>query len=99
MKAQEGIIDLLNTALTVELTAINQYFIQAEMVRSWGFEQLYKKFRESSMDEMQDAQSLIRHILFLEGVPNMQRMSRVLVGETVLEHLQLDLQLETDAVS
>jgi len=98
MKAKDGIIDLLNTALTVELTAINQYFIQAEMVKNWGFEALYQKLRESSMDEMQDAQTLIRHILFLEGIPNMQRMSRIQVGETVLEHLELDLKLEVDAV-
>ena len=98
MKAQEGIIDLLNQALTVELTAINQYFIQAEMVRNWGFQRLYEKLRESSMEEMQDAQSLVRHILFLEGIPNMQRMNRIQVGENVPEHLQLDLKLETDAV-
>ena len=82
----------------VELTAINQYFVQAEMVRNWGFDRLYQKLRESSMEEMQDAQSLIRHILFLEGVPNMQRMLRIQVGESVLEHLQLDLKLELDAV-
>jgi bacterioferritin len=98
VKAQEGIIDLLNQALTVELTAINQYFVQAEMVKSWGFDRLYQKLRESSMEEMQDAQSLIRHILFLEGIPNMQRMSRIQVGENVLEHFELDLRLESDAV-
>jgi bacterioferritin len=98
MKAGEGIIDHLNSALTVELTAVNQYFVQAEMVRNWGFERLYQKLRESSMEEMQDAQSLIRHILFLEGIPNMQRMNRIQVGESVLEHLQLDLSLEADAV-
>ena len=98
MKAKDGVIDLLNSALTVELTAVNQYFIQAEMCRNWGFERLYEKLRESSLEEMQDAQRLIRHILYLEGVPNLQRLNRIGVGESVLEDLQLDLELEQGAV-
>ena len=98
MKAKDGVIDLLNTALTIELTAVNQYFVQAEMCRNWGFERLYEKLRDSSMEEMKDAQELIRYILFLEGVPNLQRLNRVAVGEHVLEDLQLDLELEQGAV-
>ena len=99
MKSKDGVIDLLNSALTVELTAINQYFVQAEMCRNWGFDRLYQKLRESSMEEMQDAQGLIRHILYLEGVPNLQRLNRIAIGETVLEDLRLDLELEQGAVN
>ena len=99
MKAKDGVIDLLNSALTVELTAVNQYFVQAEMCRNWGFERLYEKLRESSLEEMQDAQRLIRHILYLEGLPNLQRLNHVDVGENVLEDLRLDLDLERGAVT
>lgn len=99
MKAKDGVIDLLNTALTIELTAVNQYFIQAEMARNWGYERLYEKLRESSMEEMEDAQNLIRYILFLEGMPNLQRLNRVGIGENVLEDLRLDLELEQGAVA
>ena len=98
MQAKPGVLDLLNRILTNELTTINQYFIHGEMCRNWGFEHLYEKFRASSMEEMKDAQALIRHLLFLEGVPNMQRMDRVSVGENVLEDLQADLELELNAV-
>ena len=61
--------DHLNNLLTIELTAINQYFVQAEMCKNWGFERLYKGFRSTSMEEMEDAQRLIRYILYLEGIP------------------------------
>jgi bacterioferritin len=99
MKAKEGVVDLLNQILTVDLTAINQYFIHAEMCRNWGFERLYHKLRESSIDEMKDAQRIIEHILYLEGMPNLQRLGTVRVGENVQEHLQLDLEAERNAVS
>ena len=99
MQAKDGVIDLLNTALTIELTAVNQYFVQAEMVRNWGYERLYEKLRESSMEEMKDAQNLIRYILFLEGMPNLQRLNRIGVGENVLEDLRVDLELEQGAVA
>jgi len=98
MQAKPGVVDRLNAMLTIELTAINQYFVQAEVCRNWGYERLYAKFRHSSLDEMKDTQQIIAHILYLEGVPNMQRMEQVMVGETVLEHLQLNLELERKAV-
>ena len=99
MKAKDGVIDHLNNLLTIELTAINQYFVQAEMCKNWGFERLYKRFRDVSLEEMEDAQHLIQHILYLEGVPNLQRLNQVMVGETVMEDLELDLQAEMNAVS
>ena len=99
MKAKDGVIDHLNNLLTIELTAINQYFVQAEMCKNWGFNRLYGRFRAISMEEMEDAQHLIQHILFLEGVPNLQRLNQVMVGETVQEDLELDLQAELNAVS
>ena len=99
MKAKDGVVDHLNNLLTIELTAINQYFVQAEMCKNWGFNRLYKRFRDVSMEEMEDAQHLIQHILYLEGVPNLQRLNQVMVGETVMEDLELDLQAEMNAVS
>jgi bacterioferritin len=98
VQAKEGVIDRLNTILTIELTAINQYFVQSEMCRNWGYERLADKLRHSSMSEMKDAPGIIAHILYLEGVPNMQRLNQVRVGENVLEHFQLNLQLEIEAV-
>jgi bacterioferritin len=98
MQARPGVIERLNAILTIELTAINQYFVQAEICRNWGYERLWEKFRSSSFEEMKDTQNIISHILYLEGVPNMQRMEQVMVGETVLEHLQLNLELERKAV-
>jgi bacterioferritin len=99
LQAKPGIVDWLNTILTIELTAVNQYFIQAEMCRNWGFEGLYEKLREMSLSEMKDAQSVIRHILFLDGVPNLQRLNDVRVGENVLEDLNLDLESELNIVN
>ena len=99
MKAKDGVVDHLNNLLTIELTAINQYFVQAEMCKNWGFNRLYKRFRDVSLEEMEDAQHLIEHILYLEGVPNLQRLNQVMVGETVMEDLELDLQAEMNAVS
>ena len=98
MQAREGVLDRLNAVLTVELTAINQYFLQAEICRNWGYERLAATFSRSSFAEMKDTQELIAHILYLEGMPNMMRMNQVLVGETVLEHLELDLELERTAI-
>jgi bacterioferritin len=99
MKAKEGVVDLLNQILTVDLTAINQYFIHAEMCRNWGFGRLYHKLRDSSITEMKDAQRIIEHILYLEGMPNLQRLGTVRVGENVQEDLQLNLEAERNAVS
>ena len=98
MKAKDGVIERLNTALTVELTAINQYFIHAEMCKNWGFERVYERFHSNSIEEMRDAQQIIGHILYLEGVPNLQRLNQIMVGESVQEDLELNLQAEQAAV-
>lgn len=94
MQPKEGIVEALNNILTADLTAINQYFLAAEMCENWGYGRLHEKFRELSMAEMQDSQELIRHILFFEGLPNLQRIGTVRVGENPEEQLQLGLQQE-----
>jgi bacterioferritin len=99
MKAREGVITLLNKILTADLTAINQYFVHAKMCDNWGYERLHQKVRERSIDEMKDADELIGHILYLEGVPNVQRMNSVQVGETVPEQLTLDLKAEQEMLT
>ena len=98
MRAKEGVVERLNTILTIDLTAINQYFIHAEMCKNWGFDRMAHSLRANSFEEMRDAQEIIRHILYLEGVPNLQRINQVKVGESVLEDLQLNLQSEKEAV-
>jgi bacterioferritin len=92
------IIELLNEILTAELTAINQYFIHSKMCANWGLTALAKHAYDESIDEMKDADSIIERILFLDGIPNMQRMNPVRVGETVPEQMDLDRQLEVAAV-
>lgn len=99
MQAKEGVIDRLNQHLTVELTAINQYFLHAEMCANWGYGRLHEKFRALSREEMEDAQKLIVHILFLEGLPNMQRLGEIKVGERVEEMLTAGLETERSAVA
>ncbi|MCC2642003.1 MAG: bfr [Nitrospira sp.] len=94
MKAKEGIIDLLNRVLTENLTAINQYFVHGKMCENWGYERLYQHVSKRAFDEMKDADETIEHILYLEGVPNVQRMGKVSVGQTVPEQLNLDLKAE-----
>jgi len=98
MKGHADVITLLNEVLTAELTAINQYFIHARMCENWGYERLWKKLREESIGEMRHADRLIARILYLEGVPNVQRLGKVNVGQTVPEQLRLDLDLERAAV-
>ena len=98
MKGHDDIIELLNDVLTAELTAVNQYFLDAKMFDNWGYERLGKRFREESIDEMKDADALIERILFLEGLPNLQRLGTVRVGETAVEKLQLALDLEAEAI-
>ena len=98
MQGDADIIELLNEVLTAELTAINQYFIHAKMCDNWGYDRLAEHGRDESIDEMKHAESLIERILYFEGVPNMQRLFPVRVGETVPEQFQLDLELEYDAV-
>jgi bacterioferritin len=92
------IIELLNEVLTAELTAINQYFVDSKMHENWGYERLAKRFYDESIDEMKDAEHLIERILYLEGVPNLQRLGQVRVGETVEEKLRLGLGLEREAI-
>src|SRR5690554_2399657 len=98
MKGDPKLIDLLNEVLTSELTAINQYFIHAKMLENWGYPRLAKKKREESIEEMRHADSVIERILFLEGVPNMQRLNPVRVGEDPIEQHRLDLAMELEAV-
>jgi bacterioferritin len=99
MKGNDKVISTLNEILTAELTAINQYFIHAKMCANWGYMKLAKKVRDESIDEMKHADKLIERILFLEGVPNVQRLNKVNVGETVKEQFELDLKLEYDAIA
>jgi bacterioferritin len=99
MKGNEEVMNLLNQLLTNELTAINQYFIHAKMCRNWGYGRLAKKVREESIDEMKHAELVIDRILFLDGVPNMQRYHKLHVGETVKEQFETDLQLEYAAIA
>jgi bacterioferritin len=99
MKKHSPIIDLLNEVLTAELTAINQYFLHAEICEHWGYNKLYQISRKQSIDEMKHAEQLIERILFLDGLPNLQRLGKINIGETVPEQLKSDLALETEAVN
>jgi len=98
MRGNAELIELLNEILTAELTAINQYFIHHKMCKNWGYERLSKKKYSESIEEMKHADDVIERILFLDGTPNMQRLSPVRVGEDPIEQHRLDLQLELDAV-
>ena len=98
MRGDSAVISALNEVLTSELTGINQYFIHHKMCSNWGYSKLSKKKRSESIDEMKHADRVIERILHLEGVPNMQRMNPVRVGEDPIEQHQLDLALEVDAV-
>jgi len=98
MKGDPKVIDLLNEILTGELTAINQYFLHAKTCKHWGYERLHEHIRKESFDEMKHADKLIERILFLEGLPNLQRLGKVNVGTTVLEIIKNDLALESTAV-
>jgi bacterioferritin len=98
MRSDPAIIDALNEILTSELTAINQYFIHYKMLDNWGYPRLAKKKREESIEEMKHADRVIERILYLDGIPNMQRLSHVRVGESPVEMHELDLELEMEAV-
>src|SRR5574341_312677 len=99
MKAKEGVIDALNTILSADLLAITQYFVHAKMCQHWGYERLHHKVRERSIDEMKVADTLIGHILYLEDVPKVHRMTTVHLGETVPDQLKLDLKAEQDMLT
>jgi len=98
MKGDKQVITLLNDVLTAELTAVNQYFLHARLCHHWGYERLHERVRKESIGEMKHADELIERILYLEGMPNVQRYGKVNVGQTVPEQFQLDLQVEYDAV-
>src|SRR5687768_17114298 len=99
MKGKPEIIDALNDVLTGELTAINQYFLHARMCETWGYKRLWEKIRAESIDEMKHADKLIERVLFLEGLPNLQRLGKINVGQSVKEMLELDYQVEKQSVA
>ena len=99
MRGDPEIIEALNDVLTAELTAINQYFIHHKMCENWGYKHLSQKKYHESIEEMKHADRVIERILFLDGVPNMQRMNPVRVGENPIEQHELDLAVELEAVS
>jgi bacterioferritin len=98
VRGHEDVIELLNEVLTAELTAVNQYFLDAKMFANWGYERLAERFRHESIDEMKDADELIDRILYLDGLANLQRLGTVRVGETPAEKLDLALELEREAI-
>ena len=99
MNGHPEIIELLNEVLTAELTAINQYFGHAKMQENWGYKRLADHSRDESIDEMKHADEIIERILYLDGMPNLQRLGPVRLGETPVEQLRLDLEAEVDAVA
>ncbi|GGP17496.1 bacterioferritin [Nonomuraea glycinis] len=98
MQGDKQIIELLNEQLTAELTAINQYFLHAKMQQNWGYTKLADYTRDESIDEMRHAERLTDRILFLEGLPNYQRLGTLHIGQTVREQLRADLEVELSVV-
>ncbi len=98
MKGSAKVIAVLNQVLKAELTAINQYFLHAEMCENWGYERLAKHTRKESIEEMQHAEKLMEHILYLDGTPNMSDYFKINIGPNVKAQLENDLQVEYDAV-
>lgn len=98
MQGDARVIEFLNEQLTAELTAINQYFLHAKMQENWGYSVLAAHTRAESIDEMRHADVLTDRILFLEGLPNYQRLFPLRIGETVLEQFQCDMKVEVEAV-
>ena len=97
--SRDKIVELLNDVLTAELTAINQYFLHGAMLRNWGFSRLAAFERAASIDEMKHAEQLVERVLFLEGLPNLQRLGKLKIGQTAREILESDLAMEKDAIS
>jgi len=98
VKGHDQVIQVLNDVLTAELTAINQYWIHARMCENWGYKRLWEKVRAESLGEMKHADRLVERILYLEGVPNLQKLGKVNVGQTVKEQFRLDLEVEKAAI-
>lgn len=98
MKGDPKVIEVLNEVLTAELTSINQYFVHGEMCENWGYERLHKIIRKHSIGEMKHAEELIERVLFLEGIPNVQRLWKISIGENVQEILKADYALELEAL-
>src|SRR6201991_1188629 len=98
MQGDKQIIELLNEQLTAELTAINQYFLHSKMQQNWGFTRLAEHTRAESFDEMRHAERLTDRILFLDGLPNYQKLDALRIGQTVVEQLRADMAIEIEAI-